>query len=143
MAQPDISSNPDITALESRENPMIGTGQETRETALPESSAAARSTPDDQVISNYPASIRAQIEGNKKYPLAARRRGQEGEVGLRFILAANGDVRELGVRKSSGIDSLDRAAIDAVRRTTPFAKPPDGFIDSTLPMKLTIVFKLG
>ena len=104
---------------------------------------AVNSLPDKQVVDNYLSFLRARIEQHKKYPLVARRRGLEGEVGLRFILAATGEVLKLEVLKSSGVVILDRAAVDAVRRATPFAEPPEGFIDGTLPVELTIVFRLG
>jgi len=104
---------------------------------------AATPLPDARTIDNYLASIRKEIERNKRYPIVARRRGQEGEVDLRFFLLANGNVEKLEVKKTSGIETLDRAAMDAVIRATPFAMPPKGFINGPKPLELTIIFKLG
>lgn len=144
LVQTAIPPLPEIVAAqEVRKTKPDATTPVVEQRLVPAASAETRPIPDDQLVGKYLAGIRARIERYKRYPLAARRRGQEGEVGLRFILAANGEVMKLEVRKSSGIDSLDRAAINAVRRATPFAKPPVGFVDSTLPMELTIVFKLG
>lgn len=102
----------------------------------------ARSVHDTQAIDSYLAAIRARIERNKRYPVVARRRGQEGEVVLRFILAVTGEVLKVEVLKSSGVASLDRAAVNAVHRAMPFAEPPEGLVAETLPMELTIVFRL-
>lgn len=50
------------------------------------------------------------------YPLSARRRGLEGRVQLRIGIDANGRVETVDVAASSGSETLDDAAIDAVRR---------------------------
>jgi protein TonB len=139
MVRPDNPISAELPAVETREEHPAVVSRTTEEAApIP-----VRSMPDAQLVNRYLASIRTKIERYKKYPLVARRRGREGEVGLRFLLVASGEVMRLEVKKSSGNDSLDQAALDAVRRAAPFAKPPDGFIDGRLPMELTIIFKLG
>lgn len=50
------------------------------------------------------------------YPLAARRRQQEGTVLLEVIVTAEGRVEAVEVISSSGHETLDRAAIRAVER---------------------------
>ncbi|RDD63028.1 energy transducer TonB [Ferruginivarius sediminum] len=49
------------------------------------------------------------------YPTRARRRGWEGRVVLEVAVAADGTVKAVEVRESSGYAALDRAALDAVR----------------------------
>jgi protein TonB len=48
------------------------------------------------------------------YPAQARRRNQQGEVLVEVRLDALGRQRSLNVLRSSGVDSLDRAALEAV-----------------------------
>ena len=57
------------------------------------------------------------------YPVLARRLGYEGRVALRVRVSAEGVALEVSVSASSGFDSLDRAALEAVRawRFTPAA----------------------
>ncbi|MBC7800986.1 MAG: energy transducer TonB, partial [Gemmatimonadaceae bacterium] len=50
------------------------------------------------------------------YPMAAARIGAEGTVGLLVQVSAQGVATDVAVARSSGNDSLDRAARDAVRR---------------------------
>lgn len=50
------------------------------------------------------------------YPASARLRGQEGRVLLRVEVLASGDVESVALDKSSGVESLDKAALDTVRR---------------------------
>jgi protein TonB len=50
------------------------------------------------------------------YPLAARRRGIEGTVLVRAEVSAGGDCLRTELRKTSGHDMLDQAALEAVRK---------------------------
>lgn len=50
------------------------------------------------------------------YPETARRMRQEGTVSLRVLVNASGQAAEVAIATSSGISSLDQAAIRAVRR---------------------------
>jgi protein TonB len=70
------------------------------------------------------AYIRDKILWNVNYPDAARRMGWQGKVLLSFIITANGSVREFMIIKSSGFPMLDKNAIETVRDTAPFPKPP-------------------
>jgi protein TonB len=76
-----------------------------------------------------------------RYPLAARQRGQEGEVLCRVTVGETGAVVEVSLVSSSGIQALDRAALKAVRRT-PFAP---GTVDGkpvTDSLVVSVVFRL-
>lgn len=50
------------------------------------------------------------------YPFAARRRGQEGRVVLDVEVLPDGGAGAVSVARTSGVVSLDRAALEAVRR---------------------------
>jgi protein TonB len=50
------------------------------------------------------------------YPLAARRRGVEGTVLVRAKVAASGECQRAELKKSSGHDMLDNAALEAVKK---------------------------
>jgi len=52
--------------------------------------------------------------GPPSYPAQARRRNQQGRVMLEVRLDARGEQLGLSLLRSSGIDSLDRAALEAV-----------------------------
>lgn len=51
-----------------------------------------------------------------EYPREARRRGLEGRVSLRILVAEDGNVAQVEVAESSGEESLDNAAVDAARQ---------------------------
>ncbi|MEN6432270.1 MAG: energy transducer TonB [Smithella sp.] len=70
------------------------------------------------------AYIRDKILRNVSYPDTARRMGWQGKVLLSFIITANGLVREFKIIKSSGFAMLDKSAVESVKDTAPFPKPP-------------------
>ncbi|MCB1851777.1 MAG: energy transducer TonB [Gammaproteobacteria bacterium] len=64
--------------------------------------------------------------GNLNYPEEARRRKLYGNLMLHVALLADGSVKEINIRESSGHKLLDDAAIRIVRLSAPFAPfPPD------------------
>jgi TonB family protein len=53
---------------------------------------------------------------NPNYPIGAMQRGQEGWVMVSFVISAEGEVREAMIEDSSGVESIERAALEAVSR---------------------------
>lgn len=51
-----------------------------------------------------------------RYPLAARRAGEQGTVTLKVLVASDGLPRRVEIEKTSGSARLDTAALDAVRQ---------------------------
>jgi len=50
-----------------------------------------------------------------RYPIHARRRNQQGTVTLRVLVGSDGSVERVEVAESSGVESLDAAALETVR----------------------------
>ena len=50
-----------------------------------------------------------------RYPLSARRNGEQGTVYLRVLVTVEGRAAQVAVERSSGFRVLDRAALEAVR----------------------------
>jgi periplasmic protein TonB len=98
---------------------------------------------DRNQLAGYLNLIRTRIENRKQYPLWATSHRLEGEVLVRFIIAPDGQVTAVTVRKSSGWESLDQAALEAVQEAAPMPRPPDGLLTKPTPMELTIVFQLS
>lgn len=62
--------------------------------------------------------IREAIMRNIAYPERARRMGWEGQVVVAFTLLEDGSIRDILIRKSSGVAVLDEATEDALRKST-------------------------
>jgi protein TonB len=82
--------------------------------AAPASPAAAprRAVADPRYIDR----LAAAIERERDYPVASRRRGEQGRVTLNIVIAANGHLISAEIVGSSGFDALDKAALGMVRR---------------------------
>lgn len=77
---------------------------------------------------NYLDAWRRKVEniGNLNYPDEAKRRKLYGNLVLHVAVLADGSVKEINIKKSSGKKVLDDAAIRIVKLSAPFAPfPPE------------------
>jgi protein TonB len=118
--------------------------------ARPEAPAKAESGPVAPVVPRTEApavatqpDFRAAYLNNPppRYPLAARRQGEEGTVMLRVLVDRSGRAAGVELERSSGSSRLDQAAIEAVKswRFVP-AKRGSESVDATV--LVPIIFKL-
>lgn len=70
------------------------------------------------------AYIRDLIQRKITYPKLARQMGWEGKVIVSFIVKSDGHTEDIKIINSSGIEILDKSSIDAVKKASPFPKPP-------------------
>ncbi|MGC9313579.1 MAG: TonB family protein, partial [Sediminispirochaetaceae bacterium] len=70
--------------------------------------------------------IRELIEDRKRYPEAARRRGEEGAVELRLAVDPDGRLRDCTLYQPSGSTILDRDAVRLVQSIFPIEESIDG-----------------
>ncbi|MBA5871356.1 MAG: TonB family protein, partial [Nitrospira sp. CR2.1] len=64
-------------------------------------------------------SLHRRIIELRHYPSTARLNGWEGKVVLKVSIRNDGQLKDVEVVKSSGHESLDQAAMEAVRRACP------------------------
>jgi protein TonB len=63
------------------------------------------------IVPGWNVQLAAWLAAHKNYPNAARQRGEEGEVMVRFTVEDNGRVSAVSIDKSSGHADLDAAAL--------------------------------
>jgi periplasmic protein TonB len=68
--------------------------------------------------------IKELINRHIIYPKTARQMGWQGKVKVSFFISSDGHAEDIKIAQSSGIRSLDKNAIDAVKSASPFPKPP-------------------
>ncbi len=90
----------------------------------------------------YSDLIRERIDRAKRYPLMARKSGMEGSVAIQFRIAPSGALEESRILRSSGSRALDRAALKALKRASPFATFPDGLEENQV-FEVEINFSLS
>ncbi|SFU18335.1 energy transducer TonB [Pseudomonas marincola] len=81
-------------------------------TAKPVAAPVTQSPEPVEVVSHQPSFL--QPPKPPSYPATARRRNQEGTVLVEVRLDRNGAQRDVQVLRSSGVSSLDQAAVKAV-----------------------------
>lgn len=95
------------------------------------------------IPSDYVKDVRGRISryALNRYPRAAQLKGQEGRVGYTLTLAPDGRVQAFDITPS-GVETLDKAAAEALQNAGPYPKLPDLGAAS---YKLTgaIVYKLN
>ncbi|MFH1496059.1 MAG: energy transducer TonB, partial [Pseudomonadota bacterium] len=75
------------------------------------------------------------------YPLSARRRGIEGRVLVRAEVLADGSCNRVELKKTSGFDPLDQAALEAVKKWR-FVPARRGRQSIAAWVEVPIIFKL-
>ncbi|MEI6202895.1 MAG: energy transducer TonB, partial [Enhydrobacter sp.] len=75
------------------------------------------------IVPGWNVQLAAWLASHKRYPSAARQRGEQGEVLIRFVVESDGHVIEVTVEKSSGHADLDAAALAMLKGAT---VPPPG-----------------
>ncbi len=114
---PIVSPPPIVSAPVSR--PMLVAAVSTPAPPQPSAAVPSVSTaPAPPAPPVLPPDASAATLGNSapRYPIEARRKRHEGTVRLRVVITPDGRVKEISIARSSGFDSLDDAALAAVRK---------------------------
>ncbi|MCP8687570.1 energy transducer TonB [Marinobacterium sedimentorum] len=92
---------------------------------------------------SYYALIAARLAQHKRYPIRARKKGEEGTARLFFILDRRGSLIEYRLSESSGVKSLDRAVIDMLKSAAPLPAFPADMPMQTLTVNIPVVFSIN
>lgn len=108
--------------------------------------AAAAPAPPAPDLSTLIAQYRSQFIGAavryKRYPLAARDNGWEGDVVVHLEISAGGELGELKVKKSSGHPALDEQALEMFRLASPQVPLPAGLRGRAFGFDVRAVYSL-
>ncbi len=93
---------------------------------------------------DYFEMVRLKIEQFKKYPVSAQSRHIEGRITVEFAIDSDGTVSSIQIQKSSCHKILDDAAVEAIRKASPFPAPPSTIFTQNQPIRLVlaVVFEL-
>ena len=89
-------------------------------------------------IALYYAQLAQWLERYKKYPTIARRRNQQDNVTIQFVMNKQGKLLRYKLIKPSKYDSLNRATIKMLERASPMPVPPKELIGDKIELKYTI-----
>lgn len=85
-----------------------------------------------QADADWRARVIAHLMRLKRYPPAAKRRGDVGRVVLVLTIDPAGNVTGVRLKASSGSEILDQAALALARRVSPLPAPPPGALLSII-----------
>tara|TARA_Y100000768_G_C23989113_1_gene690908 strand:+ start:957 stop:1517 length:561 start_codon:yes stop_codon:yes gene_type:complete len=94
-----------------------------------------------KIYQSYYGVIRNILDSNKKYPILALQRRQEGTPVVEFTILKNGEITNLKL-KSSGHRLLDRQAQRIVLKSAPFPPIPSSFGKNSINLRIPINFNL-
>jgi protein TonB len=92
---------------------------------------------------DYFEMLSLRIHRVKEYPESARSRYIQGRVMVKFVLLADGSLKEVQVVKSSRHKNLDDAAVNAVKKAAPFPRPPASLFETPVTFQIHILFELA
>ena len=89
-----------------------------------------------RAASNYPGKVRSKLA---RVARSIRAKGR-GEVVVAFAVGSSGNVRSARVSRSSGVSSVDEAALQAIRKAAPFPPIPAEAGRSTWEFSIPLAF---
>lgn len=92
---------------------------------------------------SYFSMLAATLAKHKQYPIASRRRGEEGIVKLFFIVDRNGKVLDFRITESSGSRRLDEAVLKMLKKAEPLPAFPADMLQPELEINVPIAFQLN
>jgi pilus assembly protein CpaC len=95
----------------------------------------------DSPLTYYSHMIEDIITRNVVYPAQAKEAGLEGSVEIDLYLLSNGQLREVKLKKPSGIAILDQTALAAVEKQAPYPAFPEQITQKELKLSVPVIFK--
>lgn len=106
-----------------------------------EGDAVPLDTPEPK-YQDYFNKIREKIKANWVYPWEAGSRGIEGDLNIEFVIAKDGHLQYIELRRPSSVTLLDNAALNAVKLAQPFPPVPDALAKQALAINGLFVYRL-
>lgn len=110
--------------------------------AEPETLSDSMSLPGKREVmteSDYTRLVQQRIETVKQYPKRAQRRKEQGVAKIVFTIGKDGEIVSQKIIESSGSRILDGAAMDALKKASPFDPPPNGPMVIQLPIRFELL----
>jgi protein TonB len=102
---------------------------------------APATTPPKSVI-RWQSQLAAHIEHFKRYPAAARSRGESGTATVAFTIDHEGYLLRSSIVQSSGSAALDQETLAMLARAQPMPRPPDQLTDAELTFVVPVRFNI-
>ncbi len=135
-AEPPKKEQPQRPSVATAPRPMQA---QKAKAAAPVASASERPS---NAVPNWRSLVAAILERNKRYPPEARSRGERGVATVSFTINRSGALVSARLVRRSGYASLDREAVELVRRAQPFPAPPPELRGNTVTIVVPVRFNI-
>lgn len=105
----------------------------------PVKTATAPAVDKAKLARSYLDDLREELLRRQRYPVVAQRMGVKGNVTVSFIVQPDGTFADLRLRRSSGHDILDNAALDTVRGLSGIRPCPKEL--ETTPLRTSVILR--
>lgn len=157
--RPEVAENPVKKQAEVADNPKPETRKQARPAKKPargnggasnanaqqassaEDRGSAGSGAGNAAVSNYPGKVASRLRRALRYPKSALGGSRSGQAQVAFTVTANGQAVSIRIVGSSGSPALDQAAVDAVKRASPFPPIPAEAGRAQWPFAVPVLFK--
>jgi protein TonB len=96
----------------------------------------------DNSRNQYGSLLSREIAKHKQYPKIAQMRGWQGDVAVDIQIDGNGNVLSTKIHTSSGFESLDKQALEMVKKASPFPMPPAALRAKPFNVLVPVSFRL-
>lgn len=97
----------------------------------------------ESILQAYLMEVFKKIDSGKEYPKMALKLEQQGKVEVEFSIQSDGKVEDIHIRKGSGFRLLDDAAVEAIRKASPFPPIPESLKQQKISASITLLFTLS
>lgn len=97
----------------------------------------------DNAKAAYSSKLGSRVKQYLVYPKIAQKRGLKGTTLVNITVDRNGNVLSVVVSKSSGHRSLDKRALETVKKASPLPSPPALLKGNSISINMPVVFKLA
>ena len=121
--------------------------EETEEKVAQSASAAAQSSQSasqiEAIRNAYLRELSLWLNKHKRYPASARRRAQEGDVTLGFVITAQGQLISHQLLSPAVYQSLNKEALTMIQRASPFPPVPLEIRDAATEFEYSIPIRFS
>jgi len=88
----------------------------------------------------YFSRIQLEVEKGWLYPVSSIERKEAGQVTVRIVISKAGGLLDVSIDRSSSIEELDEAAMDAVKKASPFDPFPPSLQQDSVAIKMNFSY---
>ena len=120
----------------------VGVPSASNATQAPRAASPQADTLDAGTLAQYRLSLISAARRFKRYPRVALDQNWQGNVDVRMVIAANGEISALIVRSSAGYPVLDQHALEMIDRAKAMTQIPPALRGKEFTVDVPIVFSL-